>query len=80
MHKMQHNSATNKTDSKSFSDKKSLKITLEYIKGNSMTDDFFVINEYVKTNYHIVSYEIDRISVGNVIHCTKVKNYIIDDF
>ena len=76
---MQHYSATNKTDSTKFSDKKSLKINLASLESDNMTAEIFGMTASVETNYHIAYDENDRISDGNAIHCTEVKHYTSGD-
>ena len=77
--RMQHNNTTNKTDSTKSSGKKSLKINLEYLEGDSTTGDIFGVTTSVETNYHIASDKIDIIFDVNVIDCTEVKHSISDD-
>ena len=60
--------------------KKSLKINLESLESDSITDDIFGIITSVEKNYHIASDEIYRIFDGNAIHCTEVKHSISDNY
>ena len=76
---MQHDTATNNTDSTESPDKKILKINLAYLESDSMTDEIFGMTASVEKNYHIASNEIDRIFDGNAIHFTKIKNSTSDD-
>ena len=77
--RIQHDTTTNKTISTKLSDKKSLKINLVSLHSDNMTNDIFVMNASVETNYHIAYGEIDRIFDGNAIHCTEVKHSTSDD-
>ena len=52
---------------------------MEYLEGNSMTDDIFGMTKSVEKNDHIASDEIDRVFDGNAIHITEVKHYTSDD-
>ena len=77
---MQHNNATNKTNSTESFDKKLLKINLASLESDSTTNEMFVMTASVEKNYHIAFDEIDRIFDGNSIHCTEVKHSTSDDY
>ena len=67
---MQHDTATNMTESTKLSDKKLLKINLASLESDNMTDEILGMTASVETNYHMASDEIDRIFDGNAIYCT----------
>ena len=75
---MQNDTPTNNTNSTKLSEKPLLKIKLESLESNKMTDDIFGMTASVETNYHIASDEIDRIFDGNAIHFAKVKHSTSD--
>ena len=77
---MQHDTTINETNSTKISNKKSLKINLEYFESDSMTDEIFGMKKSMEKNYHISSDEIDRIFDRNAIHSTEVKHYEYDDY
>ena len=77
---MEHDTPTNKIDSTKSSEKKTLKINLEYLDSNNMTDEIFGMTASVEINYHIASDEIDRIFDEKAIDCTEVKRSTSDDY
>ena len=76
--RMQHDIPRNKTNSIKSSERKSIKINLASLDSENITDDIFGMTASMETYYHISSDEIDRIFYRNTIHCTEVKQKILN--
>ena len=76
---MQHKNPTNNTNRTTLTDKKSLKINMESLESDDMTDDIFATTAYAETIYHISSDDIDRVFDGNAIHFNEVNHSNYDD-